>query len=294
MRYLPVKVEESTLSTLTSFTPQRRRSARRIVAALAATMTTLAVATPASARVVTTVPVPRDPIAVCPPLPSPTASLYSGNPYQLPYYAVFGDYGVFNHNNYWSILATQGNQYIDSDVSLLRGTTCGPTSALADPLAMDWVAVDSNAGRVPTGAFVARFSGSRQAGTLATPMAQFIDGHETLATNTPYKAQRIGDEFTNWIVDIRDMYMYAGQTVRLVFSGPVTEMHVVGSDPARSSTWYRTSTTTMASRYFPNPPQDPLDGSLEVTAPASGWYGVIVGRRYEATAPTVLYVTTLS
>jgi len=292
---MPVEAEETTLLKATLLKPEGRRKTLRIVVALAATMTALAVAalpSPVSA-VVTTAPVARDPIVLCPPLPTPTSYLPFNEPETLPYYAVFGDYGVANHNNYWSVLATQGNQYINSDVSLLRNTTCGPTSALDDPMAMDWIAVDSNAGRVPTGMFVARFSGSRLSGTEAVPTVQFVDGHRTLATNTPVVAQPVGDDWTNWIVDIRDMYLYAGQTVRLVFSGPLTEMHVVGSDPARSSTWYRTSTTTMASRYFPYPPQNPQDGSLEVTAPWSGWYGVVVGRRYESTGPTTLYITTL-
>lgn len=292
-----LEVEEFTLFVPTLFKPARRRKAHRIVVAFAVAMTTAAAITatavPASAHIATTVRGPRDPVGLCPPVPNPPVPLYSGSPQQLPYYNVFGDYGVFNHNNYWSILATQGNQYINSDVSLLRNTICGPTSDLPDPLALDWVAVDSNAGRVPTGSFVARFSGSRDAGTLAEPIAQFVDGHEVLSTTTPYTAQRIGDEFSNWIVDIRDMYLYAGQNVRLAFSGPVTELHVVGSDPARRSTWYRTPTSTLGSRYFPNPPQNAQDASLEVTAPWSGWYGVVVGRPYGATTATVLYVTTL-
>jgi hypothetical protein len=105
---------------------------------------------------------------------------------------------------------------------------------------------------------------------------EFVDGNHVLANNTPLSYQQVGTEYPEWIVEIRDVYLAA-----------ISEIHLVGSDPARSSTWYRTPTSTVGWKYFPIPPGDQQTATFTSVAPWSGWYGVVVRHRTDAGNPLV-------
>ena len=223
----------------------------------------------------------------CNPVPLPTdGPLASGaadiNPLWGPDPNIFD---VAAPHPYWSIVAARGSQGSTVETQLHDGppTACNAidTSSNSNAYRSTWVAFDSNGGRFPTGAYSVRYDGGKY-------IAQFVAGSRSLATNTPSTDQPIASGWANWIVDVRDVYLYAGTTYTFTVTGGFDGLYLLHSDASTPSTWTGRKSTAWASATLPY--DDPNEGpgqigaelvrttTLTVHPTSSGWYGAVVSR----------------
>jgi hypothetical protein len=184
-----------------------------------------------------------------------------------------GSYAVTGGCGYWSVGATVGSQGFNPDVEMrdqagrsLASSRLGRVGGLNT---IDWVALDFN--RLPYDRPYEQLVTENpvDAGSPAKYLAQFVAGCQTL---TPGAPREIGyPQATNWLVDVRDLYLTAGQTVRLDVGAEIRAAHVVRSDPRDPSTFARGRTAADKSLDMPAA----TGGSMVYTAPAAGWYGVV-------------------
>lgn len=198
-------------------------------------------------------------------------------------------YSVQTRHQRWSAVATVGSQGSDSDVALrdARGRRLAG-SRTNGPGIIDWIAFDSNSGRLPTGAYtvpISRGAGNEHPGFVKY-LAQFVQGQRTLATDQPTVEQPIGypGERTNWLVDVRDLQLAKNSVVTLDVTNAVGEVHIVSSDRSDRHTWTRTKLSSTASVQIP---EGAPRGTLRFRAPATGSYGVVFVARHWSGAATV-------
>lgn len=198
-------------------------------------------------------------------------------------------FGVTTDQPYWSVVATHGSQGYNSDLGFYRPPArwCHPLATSAEDYAnTDWVAIDNNPGRYPTGSYLARVVG---AGEVPKYLVQFVAGHDSLATGEPTTEQPVGlstgpwnPGVNDWIVDIRDVWLNLGGTYTFTVTGGLDAMYLLRSDQSDTTTWTRNRTSAEAVLQVPpsasDMPDQPRQGSLTVHPTQSGWYGALFVR----------------
>lgn len=200
-------------------------------------------------------------------------------------------YSVTTHERYWSVVATTGSQASDADLKVTDAAgkrLATSATANVNNKITEWAAVDGNSGRRAPGTYYAKVTGHpgvEAPGELSKHLAQFVDGSHALSTTTPNVDQAIGYPASqNWLVDVRDVYLPAGATIRLTVAGSVSAVHLVGSDAGNAATYVRTRTSTLASIAVPE--DAPTPGVLVYTANKAGWYGVVFESQFWSGAAT--------
>lgn len=137
-----------------------------------------------------------------------------------------------------------------------------------------WVAIDQNPGRRPTGRYLLDVS-SRSGGTGAPYRMQFLDGGASLTSGGTTQIGRPGGE---WIVDLRQVRLHAGDTLNLAVQGSaVSAINVLHSDPARPSTWVQND-TAVSTTFWLNKPESTDVNTFTYLAPATGTYALVFER----------------
>lgn len=178
------------------------------------------------------------------------------------------NYGFGTTTAYWSAVALRPQVGADHDLSLYddRALTAPLSGSAYGGSTIDFVAVDSN--RRPFGDYyprVNRFAGS---GPYQVELAQ---GSQVVSPGSTPIAMGAGD-----VVAVRDVFLGAGTTTTVrvapTQSGQDPEVFLMASD-AGSSSWVRPRNTAVAGSSAAGA------GGAEqfsYTAPASGWYGLVV------------------
>jgi hypothetical protein len=192
-------------------------------------------------------------------------------------------YGIQAHYSYWSVIATRGSQGYDADIKLLPSSAgmCESlaTSVTGDFIPTDWVAFDANSGRLPAGTYIANVIDHPVNTSPVKFDVQFVDGHKTLSTTAPLTDQAIGTGYTDWLVDIRDVWLNAGSSYTFKVTGSLNAMYLLGSDPAYNNTWTQTMYTASPSLAWPGTdPTAPETGTVIVHPTQSAWYGALFVR----------------
>ncbi|HEX6871112.1 MAG TPA: hypothetical protein VF163_08440 [Micromonosporaceae bacterium] len=182
--------------------------------------------------------------------------------------------------NYWSVVATRGSQGYDSDLALYDRYGCEIGASLQGGFSpTDWVAFDTNSGRLPTGTYPTRVLNHPGNTSPVKYYVQFVDGGSTLSTYVPSTDQAIGSRYASWMVDIRDVYLTAGTRYTFTVTGGLSAVYLLSSSTTDSGTWARTPATTAASLTLPGTDlYTPQTGSFSVTAAQTGWYGALFVR----------------
>jgi hypothetical protein len=231
----------------------------RPAARAAATLTTVLAVLAATAA----------PAAAATPLPSGSGVLRS---------AVLDTYTTVTTRSYWSIVSTSGYLGGQSDLALFdRNGTLLNASSLPYGSA-DWIALDNNGGRLPTGPFRTDVSAATDHGRPTTHLVQFVAGDKTLSPGRPDAVVGFAD--APWMVDIRDVYLGAGQTLTLTVRGltNVNEIHIVQST-ADAQTWTRDRAQTALSVDLPKEDFPGQPYSVRFTASTSGYHGLVFESR---------------
>jgi len=194
-------------------------------------------------------------------------------------------YGVQTNNAYWSVVATRGSQGYDTDLNL-HGSPANRCNKLGTSLdgsdaPTDWVAWDNNGGRYPIGPYVADiFEHAGGPPQILQPkyLAQFVRGSQTLSTISPLTWQPVGHP-PQWIVDIRDVLLYAGTTYTFTVIGGVSGVYLLHSDTANSATWAQGRNTSTPFLYWSPNLADFFTvshyGTFTVTPTQTSWYGAL-------------------
>ncbi|MEU8003851.1 hypothetical protein AB0B66_22065 [Catellatospora sp. NPDC049111] len=196
-------------------------------------------------------------------------------------------YRVTTVSSYWSVVAVRGSQGYNPDLVLHDQAKC-VLAAGEDGSAnrVDWIAFDNNSGRLPIGAYPARVYGHPGNTSPVKYQVQFVRGWATLSTTATY-FQPVGTTSSDWVVDIRDVHLTAGTTYLFTVNGGVTSMHLLGST-GESATWSKTATT--ADRTVDIELPGPLYGGFTVTAPRTGWYGLLFVRDSVLNVPVAVQI----
>lgn len=230
----------------------RRQHAYRVAAAVAAGVSVVAVsAGPASA------------VPVVPPNQAFASS------------AVNALYPLPANRAGWSIAATQGvgGGQPDLDVSKPGGPVLARSAAGFGVL--DWVAVNTNPGRLPAGRFDVRVTANTDHGRPTTHLVQLVTGGADLV---PGRATVVGSTDRPWLVDIRDLPLYAGEMVSLQVDSVVGAVSVLDDD-SKPIFWQQTPETAMTTVESPKPDTADETFTVTFTAPADGDYGVVFAAR---------------
>jgi hypothetical protein len=175
----------------------------------------------------------------------------------------------------WSIAATQGIEGGQSDVEirLPGGPVLARSAAGFGPL--DWVAVNTGAGRLPAGRFDVRVTADTDSGRPTTHFVQLVTGGAELV---PGRAAEVGRTDRTWLADVRDLPLRAGDMVSLKVSSAVGTVSVLddGPDPAR---WPQTPDTAELTFELPKPDTDDDTFTVTFVAPGDGDYGVVFAAR---------------
>jgi hypothetical protein len=226
-------------------------------------------ATAAAVTVVAVLAASASPASAAAPLASGIAILTS---------QVSATYGPQTTRPYWSVVATVGHLGGQSDL-----TVYGPNDALVGASAagfgiVDWVAIDNNSGRLPVGAYTVDVSAATDGGRPTTHLVQFVSGGAMLTPGQPETA--IGYANGPWLVDVRDVYLGAGQTMNLKVRGldNLTAVHVLRSTDSPAS-WAPTRSDTASSVDLPKEDVAGQAHHVTYTAPTGGYYGVVFESR---------------
>ncbi len=199
-------------------------------------------------------------------------------------------YRVTTTKAYWSVVSVRGSQGYNPDLALHDPTQCPmANSGNGSATRVDWVAFDNNMGRLPLGAYPAKVYGHPGNTSPVKYLAQFVQGGSSLST-TSTKFQPVGTAYTDWQVDIRDVYLTAGKSYQFTVYGGVNSVHLLGSssDPA---TWARTASTAEHSLNFGvGDPDEPQHGDIWMTATRTGWHGLLFVRDSPWNVPASVHI----
>jgi hypothetical protein len=194
-------------------------------------------------------------------------------------------YPLPNDRPAWSIAATQtwGGGQPDLVVSRPDGSV---RAASAEGFGvLDWVAVDTHAGRLPVGRFDVRVTTSTDFGRPTGHVVQLVKGGVALA---PGGATVVGSADRQWLVDVRDMRLAGGEMVHLQVGAGIGAVYVLRSDATTSITWSPTRATAEFGFELPKPDSDADTFGVDFTAPGDDVYGLVFeARSYLARATPV-------
>lgn len=201
-------------------------------------------------------------------------------------------YRVTTTESYWSVVSVRGSQGYNPDLVLRDQAHCVlASSENGSATRVDWIAFDNNTGRLPLGAYPARVYGHPGNTSPVKYLAQFVKGKWPLSTTTTY-FQQVGTAYPDWQVDIRDVQLIAGKKYGFTVNGGVNSVHLVGStsDPA---SWAKSAATADHTLDFgvDLPGDVPQFGMLEVTAPRTGWYGLVFVRDATWEVPAYVHIS---
>lgn len=146
-----------------------------------------------------------------------------------------------------------------------------------------WVAIDQNAGRRAPGRYLVDVT-SRLGGSGGPYRAQFRDGGPRLTSGG---TTEIGYVDGQWIVDLRQVYLRRGDTLRFTVRGSaVSAVNVLHSDPARPSTWVQNDGMAGQTFWLNKPESTDVNGFAYV-APATGTYALVFERGWWDPTATV-------
>ena len=178
---------------------------------------------------------------------------------------------------FWSLVAVRPFGTSDLDLSLfnssdnfLASSNRGINSdGFAD---VDFVAIDSNAGRRPVGTYISRvfkFSGAvtwKYTVEFADPGKQLFAGSNTMSIASGH------------VADVADLSLAAGQTVTIKVDshviGQYPELFVMGSTSALDATV--PAQQALAHGAAAQPSSNKVPATVTFTAPHAGFYGVVL------------------
>ncbi len=175
----------------------------------------------------------------------------------------------------WSIAATQGLLGGQSDVDIRQPG--GPVLArsAAGFGVLDWVAVNTHAGRLPAGRFDVHVTADTDSGRPTTHLVQLVAGGTALV---PGRATEVGSVDRPWLADVRDLPLRAGDMVSLEVGSAVGTVSVLGDDPD-PALWSQTPDTAELTAESPKPETDDETFTVTFTAAEDGVYGVVFAAR---------------
>jgi hypothetical protein len=189
--------------------------------------------------------------------------------------AVNATYPLSANRAAWSIAATQGigGGQSDLDISLPGGPVLARSAEGFGVL--DWVAVNTNPGRLPAGRFDVRVTADTGGGRPTTHSVQLVAGGPALV---PGRATVVGSADRPWLVDIRDLRLHAGEMVSLRVNSAVGAVSVVDDDP-KPIFWQQNPVYAMMTVAAPEPDTADHTFTVDFTAAEDGDYGVVFAAR---------------
>ncbi|GAA3336135.1 hypothetical protein GCM10020358_07110 [Amorphoplanes nipponensis] len=175
----------------------------------------------------------------------------------------------------WSVAATQGRDGGQADLEIRDAAGRSLIRSAEGFGILDWVAVNTNAGRHPAGRYDVRVTADTDGGRPTTHLVQLVGGGADLVPGRP---GTVGDTARPWLVDVRDLPLRAGDMVSLRVGGAVGAVAVLGDDP-KPIFWLQTRRTADLSTAFPKPDTDDQTFTVDFTAPEDGVYGVVFEAR---------------
>ena len=174
---------------------------------------------------------------------------------------------------YWSVLAVQPSSGQDSYTDVGFDGTGFVRSAPNGVTGVNFVAIDSNAGRRPFGPYFGRaIPGGAPRYTIM--LAQGADIVGAGSTSITWGGGRF--------VTVRDIYLTGGQQATVTVN-PADIAYLFASDPADSSTWVQPRDLAGART---------SGGRMRYTAVRAGWHGlVLVNRRGVGTSTVRISVS---
>lgn len=224
----------------------------------------------ATAAVVLLLATTAVPAAAANPLPSGGGLLQS---------AVLSSYTTTSSRPYWSIVATSGYLGGQSDVALFDGNGTYLDASSLPYGSADWVAFDTNGGRLPTGSYRTDVTAATDHGRPTNHLVQFVAGSRTLGPGRPEEVVGFAD--APWIADVRDVYLAQGQTLTLTVRGLtyLNEVHLVHSVAGDRGTWTRNRARAVRSVELPKEDFPDQTHTITYTATTTGYHGVVFESR---------------
>lgn len=172
----------------------------------------------------------------------------------------------------WTVAAVKGLDGGESDL-LVAGPGGTPLGRSAEGFGVtDWVAVDNTPGHHPTGVHTLAITANRAPASPKTRV-QSVTGKGALV---PGQTVTVGRPAGDWLVDLRDAPLLAGEMLGLTVRGEaVGTVYVLFGDPARPATWAQTRSAALATFHLPKPETDDQAWPLTFTAPATGTYAIV-------------------
>jgi hypothetical protein len=171
---------------------------------------------------------------------------------------------------FWSVVAMRPPVAADYDLYLyddLAQTNSVGVSALGTGT-VDFLAIDSNAGRRPLGGYYPRVSAFTGTGEYQIELAQ--------GANLLQASEQI-PMGAGEVATVRDVCLTAGDQVTLTLTpsdaSQYGELFVMADDPGNSSTWVQSRGGAAAASPSHNPGEAT---SLAFTAPGTACYGVVL------------------
>jgi hypothetical protein len=188
------------------------------------------------------------------------------------------NYRYASNTNYWSVVATRPQYGIDVDLALYDDanlTTKLATSNSADHR-LDFVAVDSNAGRRTIGDAYYPQTNLVKAGGLTGDLSgyriELAQGSSQLQPGFQPVTMQPSD-----VVAVRDVYLTAGTPTRITVTPANSKQNpaifLMGDDPASPSTWVQGRDSAVASSNSSDAGQDE---SFTYKPPRTGWYAFVL------------------
>ena len=199
---------------------------------------------------------------------------------------------------YWAVFAAVGTEpRFDANLWTWRPDPADPgkvgsqwSSFTKDASGPEWVALDFNAGRFPSGPEHVDLWGPHQSPNpppaKAKYLIQYVQGRPALHPDDPTPDQQVGFAGA-WLVDIRDVNLVAGKTYTIQGTG-LAALTLLRSDPDPKGSW-----TWAQSTHWFNDHSYHADaaGKITLTAPTSGWYGLVVESATRSGTRTVRITT---
>lgn len=184
------------------------------------------------------------------------------------------DYTFSTTTTYWSVVGVQPRTG-DVDLVLYSGATA-LNSSLWGTLKTDFVAINSNSGFRPLGAYHATvnpYSGS------AAHAVQQQQGHDVITLPNPAYDGVTGAEDTDItfavlsdddVISVADIYLQAGQKFWSTTTDAGNSLYLLESNPSSSATFTRSRTQAGGATHAV------VDGCTLYTATYTGWHGLAV------------------
>jgi hypothetical protein len=200
--------------------------------------------------------------------------------------------------DFWSFIGTRRSQGGATNLYFYDpNSSCSLLNSSTDPNTdhTDWVAFNTNEGRLPIQPAVAAFQDGQD-------YEQFVAGHKVWLTSEPTVDQTVGYPSDVWIGDIGDVWMTGGSSYSFRVTGGFSAIYVLRSKPTDSTTFTKTAATANSKLVMPVPTDgtDPLlknrtgtltihdtniDDWFAVLIVRDGWWGNPVTMRASVTTP---------